>query len=167
MELEEAIKNTKNRIKSWENIAEIGKHALSKEEYENSQNICEEQKALIEELDRLQKENDLAKKALIANSYEADERNNLLVKIQKLQKEKEELKNERNIYRTQVNSAFDKGFIHKDKIRELIENWKPKLEETDRKVEKAKNQEERVVLQCIGLRLDERIKTLKDLLKEE
>ena len=44
MELEEAIKNTKNRIKSWENIAEIGKHALSKEEYENSQNICEEQK---------------------------------------------------------------------------------------------------------------------------
>lgn len=57
MKLEEAIENTKKRIKSWESIAEIGKHTLCKEEYENSQNICEEQKILIEEIERLQKEN--------------------------------------------------------------------------------------------------------------
>ena len=58
MKLEEAIENTKKRIKSWESIAEIGKHTLCKEEYENSQNICEEQKILIEEIEHLQKENE-------------------------------------------------------------------------------------------------------------
>lgn len=42
----------------------------------------------------------------------------VLQELEHLQKENEELKNERNGYRTQVNSAFDNGFIHKDKIRE-------------------------------------------------
>lgn len=165
MELGEAIKNTKNRIKSWENIAEIGKHALSKEEYENSQNICEEQKALIEELDRLKEENDLAKKALIANSYEADERNNLLVKIQKLQKEKEELKNERDSYRTQVNSAFDKGFIHKDKIRELIEELNKLLPDIDYR--DIKDKQEREYYKKEYHKVVAQINVLENLLKEE
>ena len=48
-----------------------------------------------------------------------DEKNE---ELDRLQKENEELKNERDSYRAQVNSAFGKGFIHKDKIRELIEN---------------------------------------------
>ena len=48
----------------------------------------------------------------------------MLEELDRLQKENEELKTERNTYRTQVNSAFDKGFIHKDKIREKIEEYK-------------------------------------------
>lgn len=87
---------------------------------------------------------------------------NLKETIENLQKENEGLKTG-----YLIGIDFDNTYISKDKIREKIENWKPKLEETDRKVEKAKTQEERVVLHCIGLRLDERIKTLEDLLKEE
>lgn len=58
MKLEEAIENTKKRISRWENIAEIGKASLSKEEYENSQKLCDEEKRLIEELEHLQKKNE-------------------------------------------------------------------------------------------------------------
>ena len=57
-----------------------------------------------------------------------DEKNE---EIEHLQKENEELKNERNGYRAQVNSAFDNGFIHKDKIREKIEELKHKLKSKD------------------------------------
>ena len=48
----------------------------------------------------------------------------VLQELDRLKKENEELKTERDSYRTQVNSAFDKGFIHKDKIREKIEEYK-------------------------------------------
>ena len=46
----------------------------------------------------------------------------VIPEIKRLQKENEELKDERNGYRTQVNSAFDNGFIHKDKIRDCLED---------------------------------------------
>lgn len=85
----------------------------------------------------------------------------VLQELEHLQKENEE-------YSKQLDLDYvDKNFVSKDKIRELIELWKPKLEETDKREEEAKTQEERVVLKCIGIRLDERIKTLQDLLKEE
>lgn len=84
---------------------------------------------VLQELERLQKENELARKTLIENSNIADERNDLLVEVQKLKKENEELRIERNGYRAQVNSAFDNGFIHKDKIREKIEKIKDKKAE--------------------------------------
>ena len=45
----------------------------------------------------------------------------LIHNFEQLAEENEELKIERDGYRTQVNSAFDKGFIHKDKIKEKIE----------------------------------------------
>lgn len=85
---------------------------------------------LEKELDRLQKENDLAKKALIANSYEADERNNLLVKIQELQKENEEFRKLEKDHNYSVpvireNSKLRYELAHSvscDKIRENIDN---------------------------------------------
>lgn len=46
----------------------------------------------------------------------------LIHSFEQLEKENEELKIERDGYRTQVNSAFDKGFIHKEKMREQIED---------------------------------------------
>lgn len=70
---------------------------------------------ILQELDNLQKENDLAKKALIANSYEADEINTLLVKIQELQKENEE-------YSKQMDLDYvDENFVSKDKLIEAID----------------------------------------------
>lgn len=94
----------------------------------------------------------------------------ILQEIEHLQKENEELKEK--IIEVEKENQVQKAVIFedsisKDKIRELIELWKPKLEETDKREEKAKTKEERVVLKCIGIRLDERIKTLQDLLKEE
>lgn len=54
-----------------------------------------------------------------------------------------------------------------NKIKERIEELRPKLEETSKREEKAKEQEEKAVLWCIGIRLDERIKTYEELLKGE
>ena len=142
MELEEAINWVEDL--RFANIDRIEKEAIE---------------TVLQELDRFQKENDLAKKALIANSYEADERNNLLTEVQRLKKENEELKIERDSYRTQVNSAFDKGFIHKDKIREKIEEIKEEdleLRETDSEGDIVTKCEQRAVLNI-----------LQDLLKEE
>lgn len=45
----------------------------------------------------------------------------LIHNFEQLAEENEELKIERDGYRTQVNSAFDNGFIHKYKINEKIE----------------------------------------------
>lgn len=45
----------------------------------------------------------------------------LIHNFEQLAEENEELKIERDGYRTQVNSAFDNGFIHKNKINEKIE----------------------------------------------
>ena len=89
-----------------------------------------------------------------------------LQEIEHLQKENEELsiKYDNTLHELRI---FENESVPKNKIRKLIELWKPKLEETDKREEKAKTQEERVVLKCIGIRLDERIKTLQDLLKEE
>ena len=93
----------------------------------------------------------------------------VLQEIEHLQKENEELKEK--IIEVEKENQVQKAVIYedsisKDKIREKIKLWKPKLEETDKR-EEAQTQEERVVLKCIGIRLDERIKTLQDLLKEE
>lgn len=90
----------------------------------------------------------------------------LLQELDRLQKENEKLK-EIDLTTVHIKGVCDEKERWRNKIRELIEMWEPKLEETDRKVEKTKTQEERVVLHCIGLRLDERIKTLQGLLKEE
>lgn len=69
MKLEEAIENTKNRIKSWENIAETGKCCLSNEEYESSQKVCDEENMIIQELERLQKENEELKNIDLTTVY--------------------------------------------------------------------------------------------------
>ena len=80
--------------------------------------------------------------------------NTSLQHIKHLQKENQELKNERNGYRAQVNSAFDNGFIHKDKIREMIEEIK----------NKPNNPNQKVIATQIDASL---IALLHDLLKEE
>lgn len=96
-------------------------------------------RSMLEELDRLQKENEIYENKIILSDEE---------------------------YRRVIDEA-QKDCVQKDKIKELIVKWKPKLKETDKKVEEAITQEERVVLKCIGIRIDERIKTLESLLKEE
>lgn len=117
-------------------------------------------RTVLQEIDHLQKKYDTDTHILqgqldLANAEKIE-----------LQKENEELRIARDNYKgcfivTKENS------ISKDNIREKIEKLKPQLEETDKRTEKAKVQEERIVLKCIGIRLDERIKTLQDLLKEE
>lgn len=90
----------------------------------------------------------------------------ILQELEHLQKENEELK-DIDLTIVHLKGVADEKDRWRNKIREKIELWKPKIEETDKKVEEAQTQEERVVLKCIGIRLDERIKTLQDLLKEE
>ena len=47
--------------------------------------------------------------------------------IENLINRNKELEEENRIQRGQLNSAFDRGFIHKDKIREKIEERREKL----------------------------------------
>ena len=111
------------------------------------------------------------KKAYVGDKliYDADminENKKIKEELEHLQKENEELKNI-DLTIVHLKGVADEKDRWRNKIREKIEACKPELEETDKKVEEAQTQEERVVLKCIGIRLDERIKTLQDLLKEE
>ena len=49
--------------------------------------------------------------------------------ISNLISENKELKEERDMYRSQVNSAFKNGFIHKSKIKEKIKELEKEQEE--------------------------------------
>ena len=78
--------------------------------------------------------------------------------IEKLQKENEE-------YSKQLDLDYvDKNYISKQKIKDEIEELKGKLEDTSRRREKSKTKEEETVLWCLEIRIDERIKTLQELL---
>lgn len=117
MELEEA-KNTLLEIRkelAWVEDVEAIDTVIA--ELFAMQNLLDEKN---EELDRLQKENDLAKKALIANSYEADERNNLLAEVQRLKKENEKLK-EIDLTTVHIKGVCDEKERWRNKIREKIE----------------------------------------------
>lgn len=114
------------------------------------QNLLDEKN---EELDRLQKENDLAKKALIANSYEADERNNLLAEVQRLKKENEKLK------------EIDLTTVHIKGVCDEKEKWRNKIRE---KIEKIKNKPNNPNQKVIATQIDTSlIACLQDLLREE
>lgn len=58
----------------------------------------------------------------------------------------------------------DKNYISKKKIEDTIEELKGKLEDISRRREKSKTKEEETVLWCLEIRIDERIKTLQELL---
>ena len=78
--------------------------------------------------------------------------------IEKLQKENEE-------YSKQLDLDYvDKNYISKQKIKDEIEELKGKLENISRRREKSKTKEEETVLWCLEIRIDERIKTLQELL---
>ena len=78
--------------------------------------------------------------------------------IKKLQKENEE-------YSKQLDLDYvDKNYISKQEIKDEIEELKGKLEDISRRREKSKTKEEETVLWCLEIRIDERIKTLQELL---
>lgn len=78
--------------------------------------------------------------------------------IERLQKENEE-------YSRQLDLDYvDKNYISKKKIEDTIEKLKGKLEDISRRREKSKTKEEETVLWCLEIRIDERIKTLQELL---
>lgn len=58
----------------------------------------------------------------------------------------------------------DKNYISKQKIKDEIEELKGKLEDISKRREKSKTKEEETVLWCLEIRIDERIKTLQELL---
>lgn len=58
----------------------------------------------------------------------------------------------------------DKNYISKKKTEDTIEKLKGKLEDISRRREKSKTKEEETVLWCLEIRIDERIKTLQELL---
>lgn len=78
--------------------------------------------------------------------------------IEKLQKENEE-------YSKQLDLDYvDKNYISKQEIKDKIEELKGKLEDISKRREKSKTKEE-TVLWCLEIRVDERIKTLQELLE--
>lgn len=98
----------------------------------------------------------------------------LMTKFEQLQKENEELRKleKDHNYSSQVireNTKLRYELAHSistDKLEEKIKELKSKLKETSNRRDLAKEQEEQAVLWCIEIRLDERIKTLQELLKE-
>ena len=78
--------------------------------------------------------------------------------IEKLQKENKE-------YSKQLDLDYvDKNYISKQEIKDKIEELKGKLEDISKRREKSKTKEEETVLWCLEIRIDERIKTLQELL---
>lgn len=64
--------------------------------------------------------NEQGQKFFIYETEKCDMEKELNETIQRLQKRIEELEEENKIYRRQLNSAFDRGFIHKNKIINLL-----------------------------------------------
>ncbi len=73
---------------------------------------------LIEEYKKIEKQIDLE---WVENNYIEKSKYNELVKRNK------ELEEENRIYKSQLNSAFDNGFISKSKVREKIEEANEKI----------------------------------------
>ena len=83
---------------------------------------------------------------------------NILSDYKRVLKENEE-------YSKQLDLDYvDKNYISKQKIKDEIEELKGKLEDISRRREKSKTKEEETVLWCLEIRIDERIKTLQELL---
>ena len=99
MKLEEAI-NKLEELSQYESVVEDHEEAIS---------------TALQHIKHLQKENELARKSLIENSNIADERNDLLVEVQKLKKENEELKN------MDLTTVYIKG------VADEKERWRNKI----------------------------------------
>lgn len=75
------------------------------------------------------------------------------------------LKKENEKYSKQLDLDYvDKNYISKQEIKDKIEELKGKLEDISKRREKSKTKEE-TVLWCLEIRVDERIKTLQELLE--
>lgn len=76
------------------------------------------------------------------------------------------LKKENEEYSKQLDLDYvDKNYISKQEIKDKIEELKGKLEDISKRREKSKTKEEETVLWCLEIRIDERIKTLQELLE--
>lgn len=111
----------------------------------------EEEKKSIEDMNRFANSIDMS--CVTARQMQI-----ILNLIEKLQKENEE-------YSKQLDLDYvDKNYISKKKIEDTIEELKGKLEGISKRREKSKTKEEETVLWCLEIRVDERIKTLQELL---
>ena len=79
---------------------------------------------VLQALEDFQEEKELARKSLIENSNIADERNDLLLEVQKLKKENEELKDRNKILE---NCKYANGFEIKKAKLEEENRWKGKI----------------------------------------
>lgn len=86
-------------------------------------------------------------------------------KIEHVLSDYKRLLKENEEYSKQLDLDYvDKNYISKQKIKDEIEELKGKLEDISRRREKSKTKEEETVLWCLEIRIDERIKTLQELL---
>jgi hypothetical protein len=123
-------------------------------------------KTILNLIEKLQKENDKlniklddkeAEIQILKDDIKADDIEYKHV-IEILKKENEE-------YSKQLDLDYvDKNYIPKQKVKDEIEELKGKLEDISKRREKSKTKEEETVLWCLEIRIDERIKTLQELL---
>ena len=92
---------------------------------------------------------------------------NLLKERQSDKERIKELEEERDLYRSQVNSAFDRGFIHISKIEEMLEE----LDKEEKELQDSISEEEReeysdanISFDLMHIEIQRRV--LKKLLKE-
>lgn len=80
----------------------------------------------------------------------------------------EELEEENKIYRKQLNSAFDRGFIHRDKIEEIIQKLDVDIERNNRAKEEVikRDLEGRYVNHIIAYKPEIIKQILEELLKD-
>ena len=145
MELEEAIDVLKNKIGDYV-IADYCKDCQNKVDCVDDCNYLLAIFTVTQALEELQKENELARKSLIENSNIADERNDLLVEVQRLKDKPYGFglivgtKREREHWKNKI----------KEKIEELEENLKD-FEQTDNtgrfSREKSRDYEKKEVLE--------------------
>lgn len=105
--------------------------------------------------------------AMLLIKYEDRNKTNLKIEqaIEHILSDYKRVLKENEEYSKQLDLDYvDKNYISKQKIKDEIEELKGKLEDISRRREKSKTKEEETVLWCLEIRIDERIKTLQELL---
>lgn len=134
------------------------------------ENSIEEDIEVLEEMIKRYKEAD--KCGLSNNDFknEINALEHILSEYKRLQKENEELKKYKRYYDC-TKLVVDNNYIHKRKIKDKIEE---KIQEAEKSLQEAigleketQVKEETILWWTAQIRLDERIKVLKELLKEE
>ena len=99
----------------------------------------------------------------LVRNEQLDRKENAITRCKELENENKTIKEANNYWRSRY-CEISNNSIPIQKVKDELEELKGKLEDISRRREKSKTKEEETVLWCLEIRIDERIKTLQELL---